>query len=129
MDQPDPAEAVRMLDLMLAFFGDGEGWSRGTLNDGRARRCMLGALEYLERECRISGAAANPYLHDAIRRRSPTPMIALLAGYRLLPDGLLISAFNDGCGNFAEIRAVIAEARDRAQADLSCSLSADAQVT
>jgi hypothetical protein len=35
MDQPDPAEAVRMLDLMLAFFGDGETWTHGTLSDGR----------------------------------------------------------------------------------------------
>jgi hypothetical protein len=38
MDQPDPAEAVRTLDLMLAFFRDGEGWTRGTLNDGRGAR-------------------------------------------------------------------------------------------
>jgi hypothetical protein len=35
MDQPDPAEAFRMLDLMLAFFGDGETWTHGTLSDGR----------------------------------------------------------------------------------------------
>ena len=55
MNQPDAAEAVRMLDLMLAFFGEGEGWSQATLNDGRGGRCLLGALDYLERECCVSG--------------------------------------------------------------------------
>jgi len=117
MHQPDPAEAVRMLDLMLAFFGDGEGWSRGTLNDGRGGRCLLGALQYIECECRVSGASAGAYLRDAIRRRPPTAHSALLSLYRLLPDGYLFAAFNDSCGNFAELRAVIVEARDRAQAD------------
>jgi len=46
MDYPDPAQAVRMLELMLAFFGNGERWSRGTLNDGRGGRCLLGALQF-----------------------------------------------------------------------------------
>ena len=118
MDQPDPAEVVRMLDLVLAFFGDGEGWTRGTLNDGRGGRCLLGALQYIECECRVGGASASRYLRDAIRRRPQTPEIALLSGYRLLPDGCLFAAFNDNCGNFAELRAVIADARGRAQADL-----------
>jgi hypothetical protein len=53
-------------------------------------------------------------------------MIALLSGYLLLPEGTLFAAFNDSCGNFAELRAVIADARDRAQADLACRTSADA---
>jgi hypothetical protein len=126
MDQPDPAEAVRMLDLVLAFFGEGEGWSQGTFNDGRGGRCLLGALEYLERECRVSGAAAGVYLRDAIRCGSSTPIIALLSGYRLLPDGLLISVFNEGCTSFAELRAVIAAARAAAQADLSCCAGTEA---
>jgi len=119
MRQPDPAEAVRMLELMLAFFGDGEGWSRGTLNDGRGGRCLLGALQYIECECRVSGASAGAYLRDAIRCRPPTAHIALLSLYRLLPEGSLFAAFNDSCRNFAELRTVIADARDRAQADLS----------
>ena len=40
----EPAEAVRMLDLLLAFFGDGEAWTQGTLHDGRGSRCLDGAL-------------------------------------------------------------------------------------
>ena len=40
----EPAQAVRMLDLLLAFFGDGEAWTRGTLHDGRGSRCLDGAL-------------------------------------------------------------------------------------
>jgi hypothetical protein len=120
MDRPDPAEAVRMLDLMLAFLGDGEGWSQGTLNDGRGGRCLLGALGYIERECGVSGGPARAYLRDAIRRQPPTPVVALLSGYRLLPEGTLFATFNDSCRNFAELRAVIADARNRAQANLSC---------
>jgi hypothetical protein len=50
MDQPDAAEAIRMLDLVLAFFGDGETWARGTLNDGRWRAVPArGAPVYRER--------------------------------------------------------------------------------
>jgi hypothetical protein len=126
MDQPDPAEAVRMLDLMLAFFGDGEGWSQGRLNDGRGGRCLLGALDTIERECGVSGAAAGAYLRDAIRRQPPTPLIALLADYRLRPEGTLFATFNDSCGNFVELRAVIADARDLAQADLACHTVSEA---
>jgi hypothetical protein len=33
-----------MLDLVLAFFGAGETWGRGTLHDGEAGRCLVGAL-------------------------------------------------------------------------------------
>jgi hypothetical protein len=58
---------------MLAFFGIGEGWSQGTLNDGRGGRCLLGALDYTERECCVSGAGAGAYLRDAIRRKLDTP--------------------------------------------------------
>jgi hypothetical protein len=129
MDQPDPAEAVRMLDLMLAFFGDGEGWTRGTLNDGRGGRCLLGALQYIESEYRVSGASASFCLRAAIRRTPQTPKIALLSGYRIIPDGCLFAALNDSCGNLAELRAVIADARARAQADLSCHASREAIAT
>jgi hypothetical protein len=39
MPERDPAEAVRMLDLLLAFFGEGgERWARRTFNDGRGGR-------------------------------------------------------------------------------------------
>jgi hypothetical protein len=53
----------------------------------------------------------------------PTAQTALLSVYRLLPVGHLFPAFNDSCGNFAELRAVIVDAHDRAQADLSCTVS------
>jgi hypothetical protein len=36
MDRPDPAEAVRMLELVLAFCGDWEGWARDTLTTAAA---------------------------------------------------------------------------------------------
>lgn len=119
MDQPDPAEAVRMLDLVLAFFGGGETWARRTTNDGRGGRCLLGALRYIESECRVSGASAGAYLRDAIRHPAPALEMTLLTGLRFLPDDDLFPIFNDTCSSFAVLRAVIADARNRAQADLS----------
>jgi hypothetical protein len=39
MPERDPPESVRMLDLLLAFYGeDGECWARRTSNDGRGGR-------------------------------------------------------------------------------------------
>ena len=72
-----------------------------------------------ECECRVSAASAGAYLRDAI---APNPPIALLSGCRLLPDGRPFPAFNDSCGNFAVLRAVIVDARERAQANLSCRI-------
>jgi hypothetical protein len=56
----------------FSFFGDGEAWTRHTLSDGGGGRCLVGALEYIQRECRVSAAAANAYLRDAIRYPAPT---------------------------------------------------------
>jgi hypothetical protein len=126
MDHPDPAEAVRMLDLILAFFGDGEGWTRGALNDGRGGRCLLGALQYIECECRVSGASAGAYPRDAIRHPAPGLEMTVLPGLGFLPDADFFPVVNDTSSSFVFLRAVIAEARDRAQADLSCRASADA---
>lgn len=33
MDARDPLEAVEILDLLLTFFGKGERWIKGRLND------------------------------------------------------------------------------------------------
>jgi hypothetical protein len=66
---------------------------------------------------RRRGRRLSPRCHPAT---APDPVVALLSGYRLLPKGTLFATFNDSCRNFAELRAVIAGARDRAQADLSC---------
>jgi len=86
----------------------------------------LARSSFIECECSVSGTAAGAYLREAIRRRPQTPVVELISGYRLLPEGYLFAAFNDNCGNFAELRAVIVDARDRAQADLSCHATSEA---
>jgi hypothetical protein len=123
MPPRDPAEAIRMLDLLLVFFGDGEGWARHTLNDGRGGRCLLGALECLERECHVSCAAAGDYLRDAIRRRPPPPELLPFLALRF--TAIVLWGFNDMSTNFADVRAVILEARALAQADLSRPATAE----
>jgi hypothetical protein len=115
-----------MLELLLAFFGDGECWIQRTRHDGSGRRCLLGALRHIEQECRIDDAAARGYLRDAIRHRPPlTPLAALLSDMRFLPEDTLLSVFNDGCGNFREVRAVIIDALALAQAELPGAASAE----
>jgi hypothetical protein len=91
----------------------------GYSHDGRGGRCLIGALHYIQRECRVSGAAAKAYLCDAIRHPAPTLKNKVLSGLRFLPDVHLLPTFNDYSRNFGLIRAVIEDARDRAQADLS----------
>jgi hypothetical protein len=115
-----------LLDLLLAFFGDGETWARRTLNDGRGGRCLDGALQYIEREGRVSANPAAAYLRDAISHPAPALETFILSGLRFVPDADMFPIFNDTCPTFAVLRAVIADARARAEADLSCHASREA---
>ena len=66
MSARDPAEAVELLDLLLKFFGDGQRWVRGRLNDRRGNRCLVGALDFVSSHHGMKGDAAERYLSDEI---------------------------------------------------------------
>ena len=66
MDMHDSAEAVEVLDLLLKFFGDGQRWVRGRLNDRRGNRCLVGALDFVSSHHGMKGDAAERYLSDEI---------------------------------------------------------------
>jgi hypothetical protein len=54
MPKADAGKAVRVLDLLLEFFGEGGAhWTRGRYHDGHGRRCLIGALDFLRRKHRI----------------------------------------------------------------------------
>lgn len=95
MPQPDIAQAVRLLDLMLEHFADDAHWTRGRYDDENGAHCLVGALLHLSRAHRLPRAPAIALLQDAMPR-----------------PGLPLVYFNDtSCGSAAELRAVILKAR------------------
>ena len=138
MHARDPAEAVEVLNLLLKFFGDGERWIKGRFSDRRGSCCLVGALDFVSSHHAITGEAAEQYLAAAItdergrRLRSHEngeDYARLRAALRRAMRGewyrasetLLrrdsLSDFNDGCKDFAELRALIVQARATAMND------------
>lgn len=138
MDARDPAEAVEILDLLLKFFGEGERWIKGRFRDRRGNCCLVGALDFVSGLHGTSGVAAERYLADAIadqrdeRRRYQKDEVdyaGLRASLRRAMRGEWyqasetvlrrdsLSDFNDGCTEFAELQALIEQARARAMDD------------
>jgi hypothetical protein len=134
MSARDPAEAVEVLDLLLKFFGDGERWVKGRLSDRRGNRCLVGALDFVSSHHAIQSDAAERYLADEISpaaactdaggdcaRFRASLRRALSGGRYRVSETVLrrdsLSDFNDGCKDFAELRAVILQARAAAMDD------------
>lgn len=102
---PDPARAlksVRMLDLLIAYFGDGNNWTRGTFHNGDGGRCLVGAMQHVRAVHRLSGDPTRHYLLAAMPRNW---RFAGLMGY------------NDHCREFIELLIVLARAREIALCD------------
>jgi hypothetical protein len=138
MHARDSAEAVEVLNLLLKFFGDGERWIKGRFSDRRGNCCLVGALDFVRSHHAIRGDAAERYLgvvisdergrrsrchengEDYVRLRAALRRAMRGEGYRasetlLRRDSL--SDFNDGCKDFAELRALIVQARATAKND------------
>ena len=134
----DPAEAIEVLNLLLKFFGDGERWIKGRFSDRRGNCCLVGAIDFVSSHHAIKGDAAERYLAAAIsdergqricsnengedyaRLRAALRRAMRGEWYRasetiLRRDSL--SDFNDGCKDFAELRALIVQARATAMND------------
>jgi hypothetical protein len=99
MAEVQTGDAVRFLDLLLDYFADETGWLRGDLDDGRGRRCLVGAIHYLRRKHQITSRTVESLLQEVLPR-----------GYCHL------ALFNDGCANIAELRGLIMNARNLAAA-------------
>jgi len=95
MPEPQIAQAVQLLDLMLEHFADDGQWTRGRYDDGNGGHCLVGALLLLSRKHRLPRAPAIALLQDAMPR-----------------PGLPLVHFNDSCcGSVAELRSIILRAR------------------
>jgi hypothetical protein len=125
---------VEVLDLLLKFFGDGERWVKGRLSDRRGNRCLVGALDFVSSHHGMRGDAAERYLVDEISpaaacngagedcaRFRASLRQALSGGRHRVSETVLrrdsLSDFNDGCTDFAELRALILQARAAAMND------------
>ena len=138
MDARNPAEAAEILDQVLTFFGAGERWIKGRFSDRRGKCCLVGALDVVSGHRATGGEAAERYLADAIsdRRDQGLPChedgvdyARLRAALRRAARGEWYQAseavlrrdsladFNDGCQDFAELRALIERVRARAKKD------------
>ena len=134
MGERDPAEAVEVLDLLLKFFGDGERWVKGRLNDRRGNRCLIGALDFVSSHHGMKRDAAERYLADEVSaaeacnddsedcaRFRASLRRALSGGRYRISETVLrrdsLSDFNDGCRDFSELRALILQARAAAMND------------
>jgi hypothetical protein len=119
----DPAKAIVVLDAMLQFFDGGKRWTQGELRDYRRRRCLIGALEHIERQQRLRGSGAESYLRSAILSTGDSldPLIRFaIALLNILPapDDRDLTNYNDEAASYDEVRALIIEARAIAQAEL-----------
>jgi hypothetical protein len=61
-------DAVQFLDLLLEF-PNGAYWTRGRYHDGRGRRCLVGAIDYLRRKHRTPSGEALSFVQEALPRR------------------------------------------------------------
>ena len=113
-DQASALNAMRMIDLLIEFYGpDGEHWLQYNFHEGRKRRCLVDAIAYLRRKNRISGDNASWYIYEVSRPRELPAPARSLCSEAYLRDRLM--TFNDArCGSFAELRAVLIKARIRA---------------
>jgi hypothetical protein len=99
MAEVKTGDPVEFLDLLLNYFADETRWTQGDLDDGRGRRCLVGAIHYLRRRHQLSSRVVEDLLQEA-----------------LPPGHWHLALFNDCCANIAELRGLIAKARTLAAA-------------
>jgi hypothetical protein len=97
MSEGKSGDPVQFLDLLLDYFADGARWQQGDLDDGRGRRCLVGAIHYLRCRHQLPSRSAEGLLQEA-----------------LPPGQVHLALFNDRCADIAELRALILRARNRA---------------
>jgi hypothetical protein len=118
MPRRDPQKAIQVLDTMLEFFDGGRRWTRGMVLDASGQhRCLIGALEHIRGEFQFGGDGTLDFLHRALpdEQKKQTP-IGCSIPKTLRPHHWLMY-FNDR-SSYDEVRALIVEARARAQAEL-----------
>src|SRR3984893_9353127 len=110
MRQRDPFKAMRVLETIFRFYGEGDRWTRGVRHDGRGKHCLVGAIEL---HCKHSGTVNDiiDYIGAAIWPRRQAEYYSL--------DRLM--TFNDLCGGSERICAVLVKARALARRDVERS--------
>ena len=63
------AQSAIVLDMIEFFFDGGRKWARRTLETSDGKRCLLGSIQYVQREIGYSDDHAVEYLARAINIR------------------------------------------------------------
>jgi hypothetical protein len=109
-------KAVVMIDALLAFFDGGDRWIKGRLNETLGDgRCLVGAMELINREQGVRIEPVLDYLHQAI---SDKPRLSRIRGERtcLFDDLASLLAVNDQCRSYKELVTILRRARELATA-------------
>jgi hypothetical protein len=99
---PDPAAAIRMLDMVEELFDGGRRWIKGRLSDRKGNHCLVGAIGHLRRTHGIRRDETEKYLKCAL------PLIATRLPYPT------IESFNDSASSYVAIKSLLKRARARA---------------
>ena len=95
---------VAMIDALLEFFGDGEPWTKGTMDDGQGHFCLVGAMQNIRAARGIQCDSTAFYLRRAMEREH-------VVHCRLI-------GFNDDCKGYRQLQALLLSAREIASADI-----------
>lgn len=101
-DAAAAAKAVRMLDLLAAYFDDNQHWVKDKFHDGKGGRCLVSAMCSIRARHQIYGDATRYYLMKEIH-------------WWPWKKGLMY--FNDRCETSDLLRHIIRAARRLASAD------------
>jgi hypothetical protein len=106
MRHRDPFKAMRVLETIFRFYGEGDRWTRGVRHDGRGKHCLVGAIEL---HCKHPGTVNDiiDYIGAAIWPRSDR---------EYSPERLM--TFNDRCSGTDRICDVLVRARELARRDM-----------
>ena len=106
---PDPAAAIRMLDMVEKLFdGGNQPDVTGRLSDRHGNHCLVGAIDYVRKKYQISGDKTEEYIRQTIAKTTEHPIL-----------NVSIEAFNDTAASYAAIEKVIKQARARAACGFS----------
>ena len=109
------AQSALVLDMVEFFFRDGANWCQRAFHRGDGKKCLLGAVQFVQREICCTNDRAVDYLVQVI---ADSP---LLRPYRETSSSFLrrcvVFSFNDTKHTYADIAAVLRKARELAETD------------
>jgi hypothetical protein len=116
------AQSALVLDMVEFFFQGGANWGQLTFHQGDGKKCLLGAVQFVQREICCTNDCAVDYLAEVMSGGH-------LRTYRNTSSSFLsrcmVFSFND-THTYADIATVLRKAREMAAADASAEAARNA---